>query len=403
VQQSSLKNLLIGLFFLSGMTVIVCLVLFLRPSVGNEKQTLYVRFANINKISIGTRVLFAGKAIGEVTAIVPIYHARETQPTDSLGRLYFYQLTLKIDSTVAVYSTDEIVIHTAGLLGERSISIVPKAPPTGTTPIQITQATPFYADSIDPIENTFNRLSDIGQKLEDTVDLVKGWFEENREMLSHGIASFGSAVEQVDLAAKTLNEQELIPQMKRGAEKFTSSLGKMDVALAQMEHDNLFANLGETVESLKGTSHSLQKVSDDIVQGRGTVGRLFQGDDLYLRMNAILSKGDTLMNDVNHYGVLFHLNKSWQRLRTKRISEVTALANASDFKAYFQGEVDKISTSMARLSVVISRAGESSDDVLALKTSEFRDNFAELMRKVDEMSSMLRLYNEQLSAAPVQE
>ena len=60
---------------------------------------------------------------------------------------------------------------------------------------------------------------------------------------------------------------------------------------------------------------------------------------------------DTMMNDVNHYGVLFHLNKSWQRTRVKRISEMNALETPDSFKNYFQKEVDQINTSMARLSM----------------------------------------------------
>ncbi len=73
--------------------------------------------------------LFAGKPVGVVAAVNEISHARETQPSDELGRLYFYQLTLKIDSKVHVYSTDQITLQTSGLLGEISIGITPRTPP----------------------------------------------------------------------------------------------------------------------------------------------------------------------------------------------------------------------------------------------------------------------------------
>ena len=138
---NQLKNIMIGIFLIGAISVFVGIVFFLHPSVGDEKQTLYVRFSNINKINVGTRVLFAGKAVGEVTEINQIYHARETQPSDSLGRLFFYQLTLRVDSNVKVYNTDEISIQTSGLLGEKSIAIVPKAPPKGVTPERLTDKT----------------------------------------------------------------------------------------------------------------------------------------------------------------------------------------------------------------------------------------------------------------------
>jgi len=394
---NSLKNMLIGIFLIGAIAVLVALVMFLRPSVGDERETLFVRFSNINKINIGTRVLFAGKAIGEVTEINQIYHARETQPSDPLGRLYFYQLTLKIDSKVKVYNTDEISIQTSGLLGEKSIGIIPKAPPPGVHPQLLTEKTPYYADSIDPIENTFSRLSDIGQKLEDTVDLVKTWIEQNSANLSRAVSSFGSAMDQIDTATREINDQKLIPEIKAGAERFTASMSRIDDAIAQMERDGVFSNVGSVMANLKTSTANFDQVSKEIVNGSGTLGKLLKGDDMYLRMTAILSKADTLMNDVNHYGILFHLNKGWQRTRTKRLNTLNALNTPGDFRQYFQGEIDQINTSMARISMLIDKAQEKPDSEKVIDNPKFKQDFADLLRHVDEMSDNLRLYNEQLS------
>jgi len=56
-------------------------------------------------------------------------------------------------------------------------------------------------------------------------------------------------------------------------------------------------------------------ITEDIREGKGTLGQLISKDDFYLHLNAILSKVDTTLNDINHYGLLFHLNKGWQRER----------------------------------------------------------------------------------------
>lgn len=393
---NQLKNLLIGIFLIGGIAVFVGFVMFLRPSVGDEKQVLYIRFSNINKINIGTRILFAGKAVGEVTQIDTIYHARETQPSDTLGRLYFYQLTLKIDSNVKVYNTDEISIQTSGLLGEKSIAIIPKSPLKGITPERLTEKTPFYADSIDPIENTFSRLSDIGQKLEDTIDLVKCWLEENKDSLAHAVTSFGNAMDQVDCTARQVNEEQLVPAIKQGVDNFTCSMQRVDDAIAQMDRDGVFSNIGPVISNLKTASASVDRITQNICNGTGTVGKLINNDDFYLRINAIMSKADTLMNDINHYGVLFHLNKSWQRQRTKRLTVLNALDTPGGFKDYFQDEIDQINTSMARISMLIDKAQQKSESEKVLESPKFKDDFAELLRQVDEMSDNLRLYNEQL-------
>src|SRR5271154_3567087 len=100
-----MKNILIGLFVTGGLSVMIAFVLFLKPTVGDGEKTLYVRFANITGISVGTRVTWAGKPIGEVTHIQELPNARSE--ADESGRIYLYQLTLKIDSSTDVYTSDE--------------------------------------------------------------------------------------------------------------------------------------------------------------------------------------------------------------------------------------------------------------------------------------------------------
>ena len=394
---NQIKNLLIGVFLIGGVALFVGFIFFLRPSVGDEKQTLYVRFSDINKINVGTRVLFAGKPIGEVTEVSEIFHARETQPSDTLGRLYFYQLTLKIDSSVKVFNSDQIEIQTSGLLGEKSISIVPRAPPKGFIPERITDKTPFYAESIDPIENTFNQLSDISHKVEETIDLIKEWFKNNSENLSHAVSSFAGAMDQIEIATKSVNDEDLIHQVKLGATSFTASMDKINAALAQMEEDDVFTHVGSIVANFNVTSSNLKQITQTISDGKGTIGQLIEGDDFYLRINGVMSKIDTLMNDMNHYGLLFHLNKGWQRTRTKRINLLNALETPDSFRTYFQTEVDDINTAMSRISLLIQKAESTSEAQRILDTPMFKKDFGELLRQSSEMTDNLKLYNERFS------
>ncbi|MGR3911953.1 MAG: MlaD family protein [Candidatus Rhabdochlamydia sp.] len=388
------KNFLIGLFFTTAIGFFVTLVLFLKPSIGDEKQTIFVRFSDINKVNVGTRVLFAGKAIGEVTAIHEIYHARETQPTDELGRLFFYQLTLKIDSKVHVYSTDEISIQTSGLLGEKSISITPKAPIKGETPERITDKIPFYADSVDPIENTFNSMSELGEKLNVTVSQVNAWLSHNQDELSLAVSSFTKATNQINALILSMNEEKLIPKFQEITTSSIQVMNKLDHALAIMNDNQVSEKIVHLVKNLDDTSNSLKDIFQNIASPQGTLGKLISSDDMYLRVTALLSKVDTLMNDVNHYGLLFHLNKGWQRSRLKRAHQLEALKSPASFKTYFEEEVDSINLSMTRLSKLIDKA-QGNPQAEMLSNPQFQEDFALLLRQIDTMSSQLNLYNEQ--------
>lgn len=386
---SQIKNMLIGLFVIIACCLIVGIILFLEPSVGDGKQTLIVRFSNINGLNVGTRVLFAGKPVGEVVEIQQIPNARE-QPTDDLGQVYFYQLIMHLDSSVRIFNTDELTVQTSGLLGEKSIAVIPRAAPKGVKPRVITIKEPLYAESVDPLESAFNELGELSEKVEDTLDKVISWIDQNGTELGDSIRSFDGAMAQVNLAISRINELDVMGSLNRTLTSLHSTTSKIDQSLLQLQNENTFEHLGEMVSSLKDTTQQISK-------GKGTLGKLITDDNFYLNVNAILSKMDTLMNDVNHYGVLFNLNKQWQRERLKRVSEMNALNTPSNFKKYFEGEVDTINTSMARLSMLIDKASSEPDAQKIFHAAPFQQDFRTLMRHVEELSNNLKLYNQQLA------
>lgn len=393
-----MKNMLIGLFVVVACGLIVGIILFLEPSVGDGKETLVVRFSNINGLSLGTRVMFAGKPVGEVVAIQQIPHARE-QPTDELGQVYFYQLILHIDSSVRVYNTDEITVQTSGLLGEKSIAIVPRSPPKGVKPTLITSKTPVYAESVDPLESAFNELGQLSDKVEETLDKVIAWIDQNGHELGSAIRSFDDAMTEASITLTKVNQSHLVDDIQDGVQNFSRTMKDVHHSLEQMTEDDVFANLGVTLKNARKASFAFDHLMQTTADGRGTLGKLFMDDDTYLRVTAILSKLDTLMNDVNHYGVLFNLNKEWQRSRVKQASMLNALNTPESFRSYFNQEVDLINTSMSRLSMLVDRAENNPESEKIFESKLFQRDFAELMLRAQALYDNLKLYNEQLMEA----
>jgi phospholipid/cholesterol/gamma-HCH transport system substrate-binding protein len=372
--------------------------MFLKPSVGDGKQTLYVRFSNVNQINVGTRVLFAGKPVGEVVAIQEIFDARKKPIADVLGEIYYYQLVLKVDSSVKVYDTDEITITTSGLLGEKSIAIFPKIPPKGVTPKLISNQ-PIYAESVDPIEHAFNQLSNLATDMQNTFQQVTSWIQKNGDDMGNAVRSFGSAMDEVKQTVANVNSQHIIDDVKVAIQNFSDTFHQMQDALNELKTEEVFANAGCVMRNLKNAAQNIDEITSDIADGKGTIGRLIKGDDFYLQMTAVMSKVDTLMNDVNHYGLLFYLNKNWQRLRAQKITAMNALNSPQNFKQYFENEVDDINTSMSRLSMLIDKAQLSPEKEEILSDEQFRKEFAELLRQANVLSDNLKLYNQQLNEA----
>jgi phospholipid/cholesterol/gamma-HCH transport system substrate-binding protein len=323
------KNMLIGAFIIVACALFVSFVLFLKPTVGDEGQILVARFSDINNIGIGTRVLYAGRPVGEVSAIEVLTDGRKQKP-DTLGRLYIYKITLRIDSKVKVYDTDEITIQTSGLLGEKSIGIVPKEPPEGQTPKRLTETSIVYADSIDPLANALVQISEVADEMERAFRLAADWFEKNTE------------------------------------------------------------NLTDIVTNIKTTTGNL-------ADSKGALGRLINEDDLYIRFSALMSKVDTILGDINQYGLLYSSNKSWQRTRSRRLKQLNNLDSPEGFRAYFDCEIDEITLSMSRISMLLKDAEASSCKEEIMDTIQFKKQFQDLKAQVDELSDNLKLFNTQLS------
>lgn len=331
------KNIMIGLFVVIAILSTVYSILFLKPRIGDGKKILRVRFSNIAGINVGTRVTVAGKPVGEVIAIEEIKDARE-EPVDDLGRVYFYQLTLRVDSKVDVYNSDEIAIATTGLLGEKSIVIVPKAPIKGVVPKLINDQI-IYAQAVEPLDSIIHQITTLGEKLQTAIEDFDEWFVENQDDLSQSVKSFAHSLSNIE------------------------------------------------------------KITKDITERKGSLGKFILNDDLYLRVVSIMGKADTLMNDINHYGILFQYDKHWQSIRTKRANMLEKLKTPAEFRNYFECEVSTITTSLGRISKLLEKSKEPEEKERILNSAPFQKDFADLLRQVEHLLDNLKLYNEDLTEA----
>lgn len=335
------KNLLIGLFVIAALAIFIYMLLFLHPTVGDEGQSIRVRFVNIDKVSIGTRVLFAGHPVGEVVNIEEVENARQEGMTHE-GEVYIYQLTLRIDSGVIIYTSDKIAASTSGLLGERSILITPLPAKKGEKLHRVTDQV-LYAASPASVEDVIKVVGQFAEKALDGLDtLSKNKFWDN-------LGDISKNIEDITAAIKPEKVENIVTRWS----DFSDNLHK------------------------------------------GTVGRLFNNDDMYLQMQSIFSKGETLMDDINHYGLLFHTSKGWQRMRARRINIMEKLCTPREFSNFFNDEVDQITTSLARVNQVLQ---EGEDHCLwkTVCSSTFEEVFAELMRRIKTLEDNINLVNQQL-------
>lgn len=397
------KNIWIGIFVSAAFGIGIALILFLKPTIGDGKQILKVRFANITAINKGTRVTYAGRPIGQVIKIEEIPNAREGS-IDNIGRVYFYELFLQIDSRIDVYPCDEISICTQGLMGERSIAIVPKASPLGHPLAKLGKDQIIFANSIDPLENAFTQISHVANKAEKTIDNFNGWFDQNAQTLSQMSSNVSDVAHSLNGVLTSIDQQNLVSSFKETLDLASSNLKELYSAF---NDDQLLTRLASLIKDLNDavvvftsdgskTLSNLNQITQEIATGSGTIGHLLHGDDFYLRLNAILNKSETLMNDINHYGLLFQYNKQWQKNRTKKATLVNALNSPKEFRSFFEYEIDEISASLGRISELLDRADQDKEREQIFQNMGFQKDFAVLLRQVKALNDAVRLFNEDL-------
>ena len=382
---NQIKNMLIGLFVIIASFLIIGIILFIKPSVGDGKQVLKVRFNNINGISIGTPVTYAGKTIGDVADINQVKSARE-QAVNEFGQVYPYLLTLHIDSHYTVFSTDEITVQTQGLLGEKYVSIIPKPIAAGQAVHIITSKDVVYADANDLLESAMNEIASLSQKFEEALNELINWMQKYGDDLGSAVKSADVAISEIGKTMTDFNKLGIIYDVKNGVRNFANTFGQIDQTIAQMRSDQFFTNLCQIATNIR-------HVTSNLSEGKGTLGKIIEEDGLYLQVNALMSKANTLMNDINQYGFLFQYNHQWQRTRLQLMNEANRIKDAKAFQAYMDSQVDQINTTLERMSMLTDRL---TTEQLA-ENPRFRKKFTELMQQLNSIQETIKLYNEQLA------
>lgn len=389
-----LKNLMIGLFVTAAAAIVIFILMFLHPTIGDKGRLLHVRFTDIDKVNIGTRVTYAGKPVGEVVSIDEIPNAREGRVSPN-GEFYIYDLTLLVDSGIHLYNTDEVSSRTSGLLGEKNIEITPHALKKGQT-LVLMDHEPAYAIETGSVEQTFKEFKEAADKFETALDVATDILNNIKD--NKLVDKVTKTVENVQSITAALNKPEQWSNILSNLDRFSSRINKSWDTV-----DNFLVKIDEASGHANATLKDTAAVAAKVNRGEGTLGRLLTNDDVYLRTSSIMSKFETILDDINHYGLLFQSDKGWQRLRARRLNLLQKLRSPQEFRNYFNDEVDQISTSISRVSMVLNEVENSPNCCNVMLDREFTKVFAELMRRVKMLEEEVRMYNTQLVEPQVHE
>jgi phospholipid/cholesterol/gamma-HCH transport system substrate-binding protein len=395
------KNILIGVFVISAISIITFMLLFLHPSVGDESQLLRVRFSDIDKVNVGTRVTFAGKPVGEVIEIRELDSARNERIARN-GVVFVYELELAVDSGVNVYNSDAITLRTSGLLGERSIEINPQPPKPGQK-LRLVNNEIIYAEETGSVENTFKEFKEVADRFDVALDaLTENLNEITKQRIWKKVGNITQNVSDITTALNIPEDwSSTLANVRELSEEGLGVMDKLDVTLDEAQ--TTFRDIQDTFREARLTFENATVITEggkqvmlDIREGKGTAGKILVGDEVYLKLNSLLSKGGTIMNDINHYGLLFHLDKGWQRMRARRMNLLNKLRSPQEFSNFFNDELDRINTSLSRVGMILEKTDQCYPMECLLRDREFTQVFSELLDRIETLEEEIKMYNEQL-------
>lgn len=433
------KQFAIGIFVLVALVISGFGLLYLKPKIGDAKGFYFVRFSSLERVNAGSRVMFAGQPVGEVKAIQFVSNARE-QKSDPQGSPYFYELKITVDSSVKLYETDSISLNTSGLFGEKSVLITPHViAPGRPLPRRLEYGETVYAESREPYQEVMNEILSVSKKLNTFVEsnnqnlteavLAMGQsFSQATKMLEtvnqtkaivsfqEGMNSIGDAMEEISLHSKDIRKGHLIENASQTVEninQITKAINQPQV-LQEITHNlngvlhNLntwnqrldtswpaleksLQNILETSSDAKKTFSHLANIAQDVENGQGNIGKIFKRDDIYLLFVTILNKANTLMNDLNNYGLLFNSNSEWKKLRRQRIAEYNKIKTPQQLVVYFEKELDLLGSSLSRM----HQASEYPPAKLSSQEKQrFKMAFKEVLQRLNHIQESVKLYNE---------
>ncbi len=384
--QGKVRTMIIGAFTVIGIAIIVWAIFFFKPSVGDNKQRLTVRFADVENIDIGTRVTYAGRPAGEVIAINQIINAREKSP-DDFGLPYTYELILAIDSSVKVYSTDLIEIHTSGLLGEKSIAIVPQPFPPGEKPKSVIGSV-IYAQSADPLVSTLKTVAEAASEVARTMSTISSILEENQDQINSTIQNLSTTLEEVTQLVYQANQLDIVGSFNRAAIDISKMMNNTNQLVDQIRSTNI-------VDKVDSAATNLVYITEQISDGKGTLGKLVNDPTLYLEAVGVMERVNELIYSLNNYGLLFHRNSRWKEAQKAKIQAMEALGSPDAFKQAFEKEMSQINQSLEKVSNMIDQADMGDEEII--DSNEFKKYFYELLNEVNRLQNLIELYNQKVT------
>ncbi len=312
----------VGLTILAAILITLILVFLFGegPQALRGRKTIHMLFPEASNVMVNTPVRRLGVDVGRVTEVKPLQDK--------------VRVTAVLDENTVVYTTDVARITSSLLGGDTAIKIDSSPTPGPKVPLDDGGEIEgrAYVDPLQVIGNLQQRLSEaIGSitttsnDLSSTIKQVSQLLSTNQEKIQRIVDQTEDTTRDAREAVRSLNEvfgspetkarlkeaADRLPDLIRTTQQTVSDAGKVMVGVDSNlrnldrfttalgdEGQLLIQRLSQSSEKLDRLADQMLLLTENINQGRGTLGRLATDRELYDNLNRTVMNIESLSREL---------------------------------------------------------------------------------------------------------
>ncbi len=249
-----------------------------------KEYILYVYFRNIANLDDKSQVRIAGVTVGKIKKI---------ELSDNMARI-----TMGINEGINIPVDSVAYIRSTGLLGDRYLEIKP-----GKERVYLKDGdTIRNVEEMADMDEMLRKLSSLSENVDKFVSLVNEFLgnEESKRALKESImnlrditANLRDAISRNDKRLEKLMAklEDLADSLKgmidENREQLKKAIAKAPEVMDELKNTTkeLKSMIEENRSNLKETTEQLNRLTSDIQEGKGTLGKLMKDERLYESLN----------------------------------------------------------------------------------------------------------------------
>lgn len=286
------KEFKVGLFIASGLVLLYLGFNYLKGiDFFSSTTRYYVIYDNIDQLAVSNPVLINGFAVGRVSKI-KILQNRQNK----------ILVELDIDPDVQLGDSSKAILN-SDFLGGKSIllsigKITTPLKPNDTLKAEVAKgvldmisetATPV-ADNLQTTLRKFNTIIDNLTKNAEQLEIIFAKFQKTPDLVNQSLTNMNGRISELSLSYK-----EVATNLNSSLTALQPTLANFKVmsdSLKQLELNRTVAQTQQTLQKLNETLSKLNK-------GDNTASKLLTEDSLYVNLNKLILRLDTLADHFN--------------------------------------------------------------------------------------------------------